>query len=306
LYPKYIGYQSGDCDKPNYAKLADKIKFGLYWTVTNRIKNDFLKKHCPLSTFNDDKKNYMEAILSLTENVIKNSPSYCIICGDKMSIVGLKPNVCEKQICIFSHEQYGLGIDIESAIKQDPELVDLMLTLCYAASESGNSGFNPFNPFPMGTEIKIRNQESNEIETYNFVNQKGERDNYKVKQVLEKVPSLTVLTNWVNEGKLKEKCDKAHPLMYSLLRWVMASNRSHLKKLKEGENVKQMNTPYQYLLLSSTPEKEKKFQELKKKHGSIYAFHGSALANWHSILRLGLKNMVSRNEFFFLILKLDN
>lgn len=43
--------------------------------------------------------------------------------------------------------------------------------------------------------------------------------------------------------------------------------------------------------MSSTPEKEKKFQELKKKHGSIFAFHGSALCNWHNILRNGLKNM---------------
>lgn len=235
-------YQSGDTNKPQHAKLADKIKFGLYWTVTHRIRNDFLKKYTPLSSYVDPKKNYMEAILGLAENVIKNSPSYCIICGDKMTLVGLKPNVCEKQICIFSNEQYGLGIDIESAIKQDTELVDLMITLCYAASEaSANANFNPFSPFPY-SEIKIRNQETNEIETFNFLTKDGQRDNYKVKQVLDKIPSLEVLKSWVNEGKLKENCDKAHPLMYSLIRWIMASNRAHLKKLKENESVKQMNT----------------------------------------------------------------
>lgn len=44
------------------------------------------------------------------------------------------------------------------------------------------------------------------------------------------------------------------------------------------------------LVGSSPPEKEKQFQELKAKHGSFYAFHGSGFGNWHSILRVGLKN----------------
>jgi poly [ADP-ribose] polymerase 6/8 len=60
-------------------------------------------------------------------------------------------------------------------------------------------------------------------------------------------------------------------LAFPLLRWVVSSNRSHLKKLEKNEMVSQMNTTHQYLLMSSTPEKEKRFQALKKKHGSFYA-----------------------------------
>jgi hypothetical protein len=80
-----------------------------------------------------------------------------------------------------------------------------------------------------------------------------------------------------------------------------------------------MATPYQYMLLTSTPEKEARFAALKKKcvapsprgclqtasgttivlltrlwfarHGSFMAFHGSPMENWHSILRNGLRNM---------------
>lgn len=44
-------------------------------------------------------------------------------------------------------------------------------------------------------------------------------------------------------------------------------------------------------MASSPPEKESTFRSLKKKYGSFYAFHGSALFNWHAILRVGLKNM---------------
>ena len=85
--------------------------------------------------------------------------------------------------------------------------------------------------------------------------------------------------------------DKLHPLAYPLLRWLVSSNRCHLKKLSEKESLKEMNTEHQYLLLSSTPHQEKIFQQNKDKYGQIWAFHGSALCNWHAILRKGLKNM---------------
>lgn len=56
-----------------------------------------------------------------------------------------------------------------------------------------------------------------------------------------------------------------------------------------------MNTEYQYMFMSSPPEREANFQQLKKKHGSIWAFHGSPFGNWHSILRIGLKNFSKKN-----------
>lgn len=55
--------------------------------------------------------------------------------------------------------------------------------------------------------------------------------------------------------------------------------------------IKEMYTEHQYYLLSSSPEKEEKFQKYKTQYGSFYAFHGSGLSNWHAILRNGLKNM---------------
>jgi len=51
-----------------------------------------------------------------------------------------------------------------------------------------------------------------------------------------------------------------------------------------------MQTKHQYLLLSAPPEKEERFRELKKTHGSTWAYHGSSIENWHSIMRRGLVN----------------
>jgi poly [ADP-ribose] polymerase 6/8 len=46
-----------------------------------------------------------------------------------------------------------------------------------------------------------------------------------------------------------------------------------------------MVTPFQYLLLSDSPEKEEAFRKHKKLYGTTFAFHGSAIENWHGILR---------------------
>jgi hypothetical protein len=89
---------------------------------------------------------------------MKTCPSKCRICGNDLPYVGLKPSVCDNQLCIFrfvkkswiclsiSHEEFGLGVDLESELKKNPDIVDLMISMAYAACQSANSNFNPFNP----------------------------------------------------------------------------------------------------------------------------------------------------------------
>ncbi|XP_070375765.1 protein mono-ADP-ribosyltransferase PARP8 isoform X2 [Equus asinus] len=55
-----------------------------------------------------------------------------------------------------------------------------------------------------------------------------------------------------------------------------------------AQQLKFMHTPHQFLLLSSPPAKESNFRAAKKLFGSTFAFHGSHIENWHSILRNGL------------------
>jgi len=103
------------------------------------------------------KKNYMYALLEFIEHTIKTCASKCLICGKDMSFVGVKPTVCDSTLCVFrfklkfyinflSHEQYGLGVDLESSIKQFPDIVDLMISMGVAAANSTNPKFNPFEP----------------------------------------------------------------------------------------------------------------------------------------------------------------
>jgi len=54
--------------------------------------------------------------------------------------------------------------------------------------------------------------------------------------------------------------------LFPLLRWILTSNRAHLAGLKPSEQIAALNsTHHQYLLLSSAPAKERRFQEEKKK-----------------------------------------
>ncbi len=48
-----------------------------------------------------------------------------------------------------------------------------------------------------------------------------------------------------------------------------------------------MSKGIQYLLLPDAPEKEEKFKQGKKHYGTelCFAFHGSAIENWHGIIR---------------------
>jgi hypothetical protein len=112
---------------------------------------------------------------------------------------------------------------------KNPDIVDLMITLCFAACNSNSTKFNPFEPYPNGIEIKDNNNK-----TYNF-KRDNKNDNSKVKNVIATFPKVETLQKWVKEDKLKEEMFKLNPLAYSLLRWILASNRTHLKKLK-GNN----------------------------------------------------------------------
>ena len=51
-----------------------------------------------------------------------------------------------------------------------------------------------------------------------------------------------------------------------------------------------METSKQFVMISSSPERQTFFDEQKAVYGSVFAFHGSGIENWHAIIRTGLVN----------------
>jgi len=200
----------------------------------------------------------------------------------------IKPAVCGDDLCVHSHEQYGLGADVCSEIKKSPDVVDLLISFCYGIA---GGDVRRFNPYPLGVEAKRKDQDGKETTLHLMMEtNKAEKNSAAVKRVLGLMPAVSELVKYPDTKSLKAYLDSIDPLLFPLLRWIITSNRAHLAILDEKDRIKEMNTDYQYMFLSSPPEKEAIFQKLKKEKGSFWAFHGSNFANWHSILRIGLKN----------------
>ncbi|XP_066470337.1 protein mono-ADP-ribosyltransferase PARP8 isoform X2 [Tiliqua scincoides] len=130
--------------------------------------------------------------------------------------------------------------------------------------------------------LGVMNEAADEIATG------AQKKNYdRVMKALDSITSIREMTQ-APYLEIKKQMDKQDPLAHPLLQWVISSNRSHIVKLPVNRQLKFMHTPHQFLLLSSPPAKESNFRAAKTLYGSTFAFHGSHIENWHSILRNGL------------------
>ncbi len=136
--------------------------------------------------------------------------------------------------------------------------------------------------------------------------------------LLETIPSIAEMRTYlkqqkhVSEPSLQTWTDRISPAALGLLRWIIASNRSSIvqvdvspgqeesgdlkRKSKPDERVSNMEGYVQFRFAQGAPDKEHRFhkalEETQGRHNStyptIFAFHGSGLENWHSIIRSGL------------------
>lgn len=97
--------------------------------------------------------------------------------------------------------------------------------------------------------------------------------------------------------------DRISPAAAGVLRWIIASNRSCIVQVDriEGETTTASEQRVagipgwmQFRFAQGAPDKEQRFIQsirdvtAEMQHPSLYAWHGSPLANWHSIVREGL------------------
>uniref|UniRef100_A0A8C4FGT5 Poly [ADP-ribose] polymerase n=1 Tax=Dicentrarchus labrax TaxID=13489 RepID=A0A8C4FGT5_DICLA len=222
------------------------------------------------------------SIQQYAEQRIPTLNEYCVVCDERHVIQNgpmLKPAVCTRELCVFSFYTLGVMSGATDEVATGAEVVDLLVAMCRAALQSSRKGIifepypsvvDPFNPKILAFSPKRK--------SYNR---------------LQKALDSVLLIRRMAQGpysEIKKQMDKIDPLAYPLLQWILASNRSHIVKLPWNRQLKFMHTPHQFLLISGPPSKEARFQTARKLHGSTFAFHGSHIENWHSILRNGLVN----------------
>ncbi|XP_077424107.1 protein mono-ADP-ribosyltransferase PARP6-like isoform X5 [Vanacampus margaritifer] len=177
--------------------------------------------------------------------------------------------------------EYCVICDERHVFQNGPPLkvVDLLVAMCRSALQSSRKSII-FEPYPSVVDPK-----NPKMLAFTPKRRSYER--------LQKALDSVVLIRRMTQGsysEIKKQMDKTDPLAIPLLQWILSSNRSHIVKLTANRQLSFMHTPHQFLLISSPPTKEARFQTARKLYGSTFAFHGSHIENWHSILRNGLVN----------------
>jgi len=190
-----------------------------------------------------------------------------------------------------------------------PDIVDLLISMTFSASNAGRirfffphgvRGLDPdtesqcFLVGPSGQDLTQRHLDNFDEQKFKDGDASQPQPNVDLlKDVIETYcPTVAEMQTYAKNGDvaLKKKLTEIHPLLFPLLCWIVTSNRCHLKQLAPKDRINAVETEYQFALCSATPERERQFQDLRRMNGSFLAWHGSAMGNWHSILRMGLRN----------------
>ncbi|MCJ1359462.1 MAG: hypothetical protein MMC33_009464 [Icmadophila ericetorum] len=130
-------------------------------------------------------------------------------------------------------------------------------------------------------------------------------------RLLETLPSIKVLKEYLTDTRahsrtLKDWSERISPSALGVLRWIISSNRSCIMQVQnrgvdgqlQEDRVTEMDGWLQFRFAQGSPDKEDRFirsvQETSQRLGqrqkvpTIFAFHGSPLENWHTIIRQGL------------------
>lgn len=207
---------------------------------------------------------------------------FCVAC-DTPLICGPvdKPSICEKVSCsnkIQTFKARGMSdCDVEKI--GGPQIPALLVTMAKAActAEERQVRKGIFRPFPAVADPSNRDTLALNPEN---------PDMNRCKEALSKLSDLSSEST-LTYAQLQNLDDD---VSYPLLKWLIESNQSTYVPLSDMTRLDFMKAKHQFLLTRSPPAKEVIFREAKRKYGSRFAFHGSPIENWHSIIRNGLMN----------------
>jgi len=222
--------------------------------------------------------NYLVGLIQYMQSRIPTLNEFCVIC-DKRHVLGhmLKPTVCTRDLCCWSFQELGVAAGATDFVATSFEVVDMLLMFAQYAIKSGRRE-TIFDPYPLIFDPTDRKRK---------IFDPDHKDYGKVERILTQIP--TTKSIMMKGLKMSDELAKIDPYANALMNWVISSNRSFFVKLPPEIEISGLSGE-QFLMLSSPPDKEKVFRSLRKKYGSVYAFHGSSSENWHSIVRHGLKN----------------
>ncbi|KAF9443862.1 hypothetical protein P691DRAFT_712655, partial [Macrolepiota fuliginosa MF-IS2] len=265
-------------------------------------------------------------------------PQYCLVCHRKLEsgYEALKPYVCDSKLCAYQYYALNRGAPLEYEIIHNPHTVDLLVSLAYTAAVEGVLEEPPVGialrvPQPptgivgnhrgttpaavvTSTGVQVGTDGLCDFDELTLAEMR-----YAIVTQLDTLPSIYEmrihLTKKVTEGMQKPKLQDMHllvlPAAWLILRWCVASCTAYLEEItNKNELVGGLDASWrQFRFNVGAPDAEAKFQGAveeaqqqdarAKEFPVLYAFHGSPLRNWHSIIRHGLwfKNIANGRAF---------
>ena len=215
--------------------------------------------------------------------IFKISYCSCPICYKKheTNVETLVP--CKD--CLIQFMEFEYGKNIETYIIENPILTELLISLTYHACCDRMRRDFVLNPYPE----KYISKENNRIYDDIIID-------------INKLPSVTIMQELIRTNEFRSYFfdDFFLKQQYYLLNWIINSNRTNLilvieyneleKKLMENYDSKAL-----LFKITNAPEKEVEFRNAKNDE-TEYAYHGSSISNWHSIIRHSLK-ILSGTEY---------
>lgn len=220
-----------------------------------------------------------QQLLSYIEWRMEDLPSCCALCGERHKFKTLsRLSLCNSPYCQFRFEELGLGKNFGLAQVIQSGVADLLVNLAIAAATSGRWR-DIFNPYPSIASVDGHPP---------ILPSTKETNHALVQRVFSSFPStFTVMTS----SNVVRILSEVHPIAPKLFDWVISSNATQLVKLDSDKHVDCMKTRHQFMMSSGSDDRAETFRKLVEKHGYVWAFHGSRVENWHSILRNGLRNV---------------
>uniref|UniRef100_A0AAZ3QUL5 Poly [ADP-ribose] polymerase n=1 Tax=Oncorhynchus tshawytscha TaxID=74940 RepID=A0AAZ3QUL5_ONCTS len=208
---------------------------------------------------------------------------FCVVCDEPHVFQNgpmLRPTVCERELCVFAFQTLGVMNEAADEIATGAQVVDLLVSMCRSALESPRKVVI-FEPYPSVVDP---------CDSQALAFNPRKKDYDRVMRALDSLTSIREMSQ-APYLEVKRQMDKHDPLAHPLLMLPVSDKSLVLLSpvsLSRLQQLKFMHTPHQFLLLNSPPAKESNFRAAKNLFGSTFAFHGSHIENWHSILRNGL------------------
>lgn len=251
---------------------------------------------------------------------------YCIVCHNKLNndFEALKPYVCDSKLCAYQYYSLNRGPSLEYEIIHNPQTVDLLVSIAHSAASEGVID----ETLPIGMALRVPRPDMSKVlapstssspdlpgtafvgsdRLCDFDDLSLPEMRVSIVQLIDSLPSVEDmkrhLERKVKAGKSKPRLKDLDPVIlpaaWSILRWCVASCTAYLEEISSGEEcVRGLDPAWRQFRFSvGAPDAEAKFQAAVREaqasnrnaqiYPSLFAFHGSPLRNWHSIIRHGL------------------